>query len=178
MPSRWDRWALTAATAGVWLPGLFLLRYFAHFVSGRNGSGTSAFVGFAGAVLLCLLLLRLVWWLPYRRARAWVWTSVVAVCLCGSAVWVGTALESSVTAEIGNDMLWSAVVGLGTGAPVAMAYGAFGGFLIGLAARAGGAQAGPSERPIALAMACAFLLLAGTAGVVYFILNDTWPGPS
>lgn len=178
MPTRWDRWALTVGAAGVWLPGLFLLRFAAHVLSGRNGSGPSALVGFGIALLLCLVLLRLVWWLPYRSVRAWMWASMLALSLCGVSVWVGTVLANSVTVEIGNDLMGSALLGLGTGAPLALAYGALGGTLLGYAARAGGAQAGPSHRPLALAAACGTLLVAGAAAVACFVMNDIWPGPT
>jgi len=178
MPTRWDRLALTGAALGVWVPGLFLLRYVAHLVSGRNGSGASALIGFAVSLLLCLILLRLVWWLPYRSTRSWTWASAFALALCGIGVWVGTALANSVAVELGDDLLWSALLGLGSGAPLALAYGALGGFLIGLCARAGGAQEGPSQRPLALATACSALLLAGTLGVGFFVFHDPWLGAS
>jgi len=178
MPSSWDRWSLTAAAAGVWLPGLFLLRYVAHSVSGRNGSGASALIGFFVAFLLCLVVLRLVWWLPYRGVRAWIWTSVVVLCSCGAIVWIATALSNSITADIGNDLIWSALWGLVSGAPIAAVYGALGGFLIGVTARAGGALGGQSQRPWVLAVCSGLLFLAGAGGVAYFVLTDVWPGPS
>jgi len=177
MPTKRDRWLLTLAAAGVWLPGLLLLRFVAHFVTGRNGSGASALVGFGVAFVLCLVCLRLVWWLPYRSRRAWVWASVLALSICGMSVWVGTALANSATVELGNDLLWSALLGLGTGAPLAVGYGALGGFFIGLAARAGRAHAGPSERPVSLVASCGVLILAGAIGTAYLVLHDTWPGP-
>lgn len=169
---------LTLAAAGVWFPGLFLLRFVAHLASDRNGSGASAMLGFGLSLLLCLVLLRLVWWLPYRSARAWMWASILALLLCGLSVWIGTVLANSVTVELGNDLLGSALAGLGTGAPLAIAYGALGGSLIGLAARAGRAQAGPSERPLVLVASCTALLLIGAASIACFVRYDTWPGPS
>jgi|GEM_PF-2889906 len=172
MSPSWDRWSLTAACAGAWIPGLFLLRHLAHIVSGRNGTGSSALIGFAIAFVLCLVLLRLVWWLPYRSAQAWLWTSVVVLAACGIPVWVGTALSNSVTAEIGNDLMWSALWGLVTGAPLALAYGLLAGFFLGLTARAGGAVAGQSQRPIALAACAIGLFLAGIGGGAYFIVKD------
>lgn len=169
---------LTLAAAAMWLPGLFLLRFAAHALSGRNGSGPSALIGFIIALLLCLLLLRLVWWLPYRSAGSWMWASVFALCLCGLPVWVGTALANSETVELGNDLLGSAWIGLATGAPLAALLGAGSGFLVGSAARAGRAQAGPSERPLALVSSSISLLLMGAATVAYFVVHDVWPGPS
>jgi hypothetical protein len=178
MPSSWDRWSLTAAAAGAWIPGLFLLRYLAQAVSGRDGTGHSALIGFGLALVICLVFLRFVWWRPYRSARAWLWTSIIVLGMCGVPVWAGTALSNSVTAEIGDDLMWSALWGLTTGAPTALAYGAAAGFLLGLTARAGGAQAGQSQRPVALAACAVGLFLTGIGGGVYLLWTSFWSGTS